>query len=128
MSRSLTTVEKLRTGQTSTKLAKERRGSRRFECDGMAEVTALGGALRFSGKISNLSLTGCYVNTDVPFDLERGTPVEISLGVGGLQFRVGAGVRVLHRGTGVGLEFVNVSPRSGRYIKQLISELSTEKR
>ena len=101
-----------------------RRLHARFPCDGIAEVVVLGGALRFKGRIQNLSSTGCYISTESGFGLERGTQVEIVLEVNRMQFRVGAGVRVLHRGAGVGLEFSQVSSRCARYIKQLIAELA----
>lgn len=104
----------------------EKRGSRRLSCDGSAEVSVLGGALRFTGKITNLSLTGCYVSTASHFNLERGTPVEIVMGLNRLQFRVAAGVRVLHRGAGIGLEFSNLSQRSNRYLKELMAELEAK--
>jgi len=42
-------------------------------------------------------------------------------------FRVAAGVRSNHKTRGVGLEFVNVSLRCARYIRELIAELEAKK-
>jgi hypothetical protein len=101
----------------------ERRRTPRFPCEGSAEVMVLGGALRFTGQVRNLSATGCYVATDVVFTLERGTQVEIVMVVDRERFRVAAGVRSSHKVKGVGLEFMNVSARCARFINDLIGEL-----
>jgi hypothetical protein len=104
----------------------ERRASRRFPCEGQAEVIVLGGALRFTGHVQDLSATGCRVLTDVVFALERGTQVEIALAVNKIQFRVAGGVRSNHKVRGIGLEFMNVSKRCAGYIRDLIAEMEAK--
>jgi c-di-GMP-binding flagellar brake protein YcgR len=101
----------------------ERRRTPRFSCKGSGEVIVLGGALRFSGAVLDLSATGCRIETKVMFILERGTQVEVRLVVNRVHFRVAAGVRSNSRTRGVGLEFMNVSVRSARMIQELIAEL-----
>ncbi len=105
---------------------KERRASRRFPCDGVAEVIVLGGALRFTGQVRDLSATGCCLKTDLVFTLERGTQVEIVMMVNHVQFRVMGGVRSNHKVRGVGLEFINVSARCARFVRDLIVELEAK--
>ncbi len=86
----------------------------------------LGGALRFTGHVQDLSATGCRVLTDVVFALERGTQVEIALAVNKIQFRVAGGVRSNHKVRGIGLEFMNVSKRCAGYIRDLIAEMEAK--
>jgi hypothetical protein len=101
----------------------ERRNTPRFPCGGTGEVIVLGGALRFSGELLDLSASGCRLATEVMFTLERGTRVEVAMVVGGTHFRVAGGVRSNHKIRGVGLEFMNVSARGARLIQELIAEL-----
>lgn len=110
----------------SSPLQAERRKSRRFLCEGTGEVIVLGGALRFTGEVRDLSETGCCLTTKVMFSLERGTQVEVVMVVNRVHFRVAAGVRSNHKIRGVGLEFMNVSPRCARYIHDLIAELEAK--
>ena len=101
----------------------ERRKTSRFPCGGTGEVIVLGGALRFTGELLDLSATGCRLATEVMFTLERGTRVEVAMVVNGTHFRVAGGVRSNHKVRGVGLEFMNVSARGARLIQELIAEL-----
>jgi hypothetical protein len=116
------------TSESTPATGSERRSTPRFPCEGTGEVAVLGGALRFSGQVRDLSATGCYLTTDVMFTLERGTQVEVAMVVDRVHFRVAAGVRSSHKVKGVGLEFMNVSPRCARYIQELILELETKEK
>jgi c-di-GMP-binding flagellar brake protein YcgR len=104
----------------------DRRKSKRFQCAGTGDVIVLGGALHFAGELHDLSSTGCLLMTKTPFTLERGTQVEVVMVVNRIQFRVAAGVRGTNKMRGVGLEFVNVSPRGARLIQDLIAELKAK--
>jgi hypothetical protein len=104
----------------------ERRKTPRFDCEGTGEVIVLGGALRFSGELCDLSGSGCRIATKVAFRLERGTRVEVAMAVNGVHFRVAGGVRSNHKTRGVGLEFMNVSLRGARLIQELIRELAAK--
>jgi c-di-GMP-binding flagellar brake protein YcgR len=104
----------------------ERRRTPRIFCEGTGEVIVLGGALRFTGELCDLSATGCRMATKVAFRLERGTRVEVAMAVNGVHFRVAGGVRSNHKTRGVGLEFVNVSARGARLIQELIAELAAK--
>jgi c-di-GMP-binding flagellar brake protein YcgR len=89
-------------------------------------VVVLGGALRFTGELRDLSAFGCRLATEVVFTLERGTYVEVLMVVNRVQFRVAAGVRATSRTRGVGLEFMNLSGRRARLIQELILELKAK--
>jgi c-di-GMP-binding flagellar brake protein YcgR len=120
-------IEEARAESVSTIQAEpNRRKTQRFPCQGAAEVSVLGGALRFSGEVHDLSATGCCVLTKVIFTLERGTAVEVTLVVNRVHFRVAAGVRTNRYTRCVGLEFTNVSERCARLIQELIVELASK--
>lgn len=117
-------IERARAESESVSQSTEdRRKTERFPCAGSGEVIVLGGALRFTGEIRDLSATGCCLLTKVMFTLERGTRVEVTLVVNRVHFRVAAGVRSNRTTRCVGLEFMNVSPRCARLIQELIVEL-----
>ncbi len=126
--KTLATIEPPRPiSETLPQAPPERRKARRFPCEGTAEVIVLGGALRFSGEVRDLSAAGCCLATEVAFTLERGTQVEVTLVVSSVHFRVAAGVRTNSRTRGmVGLEFMNVSTRCSRLIQELIAELAAK--
>jgi hypothetical protein len=104
----------------------EQRKTPRFPCGGTGEVIILGGALRFTGELLDLSATGCRLATDAMFRLERGTRVEVAMLVNGAHFRVAGGIQSNHKTRGVGLEFTNVSARCARLIQELIAELAAK--
>ena len=103
--------------------AKENREHPRYGCEGYAEVFLPPGGLLFRGRILNLSLTGCYIETAL-LDLERGTQVEVYFVTNQLQFRVLGNVAALRRKRGAGIVFVNLSPRRALQIATLVSELA----
>jgi hypothetical protein len=118
----------LPSGNPDSPESSDRRAAPRLPCEGTAEVSVLGGALRFTGRVRNLSATGCCLSTDVVFILERGTQVEVVMVVGGVSFRVAGGVRSNHKVRGVGLEFMTVSSRCARLIQELIGDLEAKAR
>ncbi len=110
---------------------------RRYECFGSADIRlGLVGRLE-KGKIANLSPGGCCVETHSPFEV--GDQVEMTLHVNKMSFRVTG--RVVHvpssvavgnrkttfsgMGSGVGIQFMNMSAGSRARLKELIRELNT---
>jgi hypothetical protein len=104
-----------------TRQANRRRHSR-YLCEGRAEVFLPHGGLLLRGKIIDLSLSGCFIET-AAIALERGTRVEISLTTRQLQFRVVGTIAVSHYKRGAGIAFQDLSPRNARQITDLIREL-----
>ena len=104
---------------------REQRHYPRYGCDGYAEVFLPQGGLLFRGRILNLSVTGCYVETAL-LDLERGTQVEVYFVTNQLQFRVLGNIAALRRKRGAGIKFVNVSPRRALQITMLVDELAAK--
>lgn len=74
------------------------------------------------GKILDLSLSGCFIETSA-IKLERGTRVEVYFTARRLQFRVSGNIAVLHHRRGAGIFFQDLSSRSARQITDLVSEL-----
>jgi hypothetical protein len=58
----------------------------RYICAGDADIRVLGNGTSEKGRITNLSFTGCCVNSSFPF--EPGDRVEVILQVNKLSFRV----------------------------------------
>lgn len=76
-----------------------------------------------SGKISDLSLGGCLIETDFPF--APGTLAEISLVINGVPIQATTQVRHLYGHSGVGLEFTRLTRRSLTALDELVRELAT---
>jgi hypothetical protein len=99
-----------------------RRRHPRYACEGHAEVLVPHGALLFRGKILDLSLSGCLVETPA-LNLERGTRVEVFFVARRMQFRVAGRIAVLYRRRGAGIAFQDLGPRRARHVADLIREL-----
>ena len=99
-----------------------RRRYPRYASESRAEVCVPQGGLLFRGKILDLSLSGCFIETPA-INLERGTQVEIYFVARQMQFRVGGHIAVLHRKRGAGIAFQELDPRRSRQITELLGEL-----
>lgn len=99
-----------------------RRRCPRYPCEGRAEVFVPHGALLFQGKILDLSLSGCFIETPA-LNLERGTHVEVYFVARQMQFRVAGHIAVLHRKRGAGIAFRNLAPRRAQQVADLVREL-----
>jgi hypothetical protein len=103
---------------------KELRKHPRFECEGTAEIHLLGIEKSCPARIEELSLKGCKLVLlgEPDFDLPR--VFELTFTVNELSFRV-RGRSAGFRGAGcVGVEFVDLRPRSKRYILDMVEELA----
>lgn len=100
----------------------EQRRYPRYACDGYAEVHLPHAGLRFRGRIQNLSVSGCYIETEV--NLERGTYVEIFFRVRQLRFRMAGNIAGIEWRKGVRIAFHEVSSRGAAYVEELVRELA----
>jgi hypothetical protein len=94
----------------------------RYACEGCAEVFLPHGGLLLRGKILDLSLSGCFIETPA-LTLERGTHVEVFFIARQMQFRVSGHIAAISRKRGAGVAFQNLSPRLARQVADLIHEL-----
>ena len=101
----------------------EKRAHPRYGCEGHAEVYLPHAGLLFRGRIRNLSMSGCYIETGL-LNLERGTQVEVYFVTNQLQFRVMGSIMALRRKRGAGIAFLNVTPRRALQIASLVGELA----
>lgn len=104
----------------------ERRRSARYDCVGIAEILRIQKAPGefVTGKIRNLSLEGCYVETPSP--LEQGPQLAVMLQVNTLRVRVIAEIRSVQVDGrfSAGLEFVGVTVPGLRSLQGLIAEFN----
>jgi hypothetical protein len=113
------------TGMTEAATGADRRTAQRYGCAGDAEIVVPGRGLRYSGKIGNLSVGGCFIEAHCA--LERGTQVEVWMNAEGQPLRVAANLMV-RRTTGVGLRFLGMTDRKAQQVRGLIAELAAEER
>ena len=99
----------------------ERRYSPRYECEGSAEIRIPTQGRLVRGRIVNLSLGGCYVETNAALDI--GTKIEIVLRVTGLAFRAAGEIKSVYGSAGVGIQFTGMSTGGRTRLKELIGEL-----
>jgi len=111
-------------GGSSGPLAQERRTTPRFSFTAAAEIFEIGSQGRVTGRSSDLSPNGCYIDTMSPYT--AGAAVRVRLKHGLHQFEAIATVRYSLLSMGMGLEFTEISPENQAVLRQWISELRGE--
>lgn len=98
--------------------AKERRRFIRHSCCLEAQVASEGayGAVVVKGKITDISLGGCYVEMLSPLPEE--TPVEVTFSIGQAPLHLAAKVCAAQPGFGMGLAFTGMSPDDFEALRQ----------
>lgn len=74
-------------------------------------------------KLSDLSLGGCYVETESPFP--RQTRIDLCLRASELEVHVDGVVRVMHPGHGMGIEFASRTQADGEQVESFINFLTS---
>jgi hypothetical protein len=101
----------------------DRRRSPRFKCGGEARISRLpSDGIFVPGKIFDLSLGGCCVDTTLPIDF--GVRAEIIVHVNAASFRAVGEVRALRSRFGAGMEFVHLSAGGKQMLADLVKELA----
>jgi hypothetical protein len=100
----------------------ERRDAERqpFICS--AELIEIGGSARIAARTSDLSATGCYIDTLNPFPV--GTQVRLRLTKTDRQVEFQARVTSCHRGSGMGLLFEDLTPEQRGVLLSWLQERS----
>jgi hypothetical protein len=101
----------------------ERRQHTRYAVDAWAEVMVKDGTMLFRGRVLDVSVGGCYIETEAKLKLAPGTPVEMVFRVNDRLFRCDAGSRMI-RTKGAGFLFSNLGAKSQMELEELIRELS----
>jgi hypothetical protein len=100
----------------------ERRRTPRFNCDGDVQITRLpSNGIFFPGKIRDLSLGGCRLETAFP--IEAGARAEIIVRVNDASFRAVGEVRAVPGGSGAGIEFVRLSAGGKDMLGEVVAEM-----
>ena len=101
--------------------AVEHRRNPRYRCQNSIEIHVQNGP-SFWGTVADLSLTGCYVEIPIPFEVGKNLKVGIWFG----QTKAWAQARVAHRtqGMGVGLKFTEISDPDLDQIRQFLASLA----
>jgi len=100
----------------------ERRQYPRYALNAWAEVMVKDGTMLFRGRVLDVSVGGCYVETEAKLKLAPGTPVEIVFRMNDDVFRYEAIIRMV-RTKGAGFRFLNQDARMQRELGKLILEL-----
>jgi hypothetical protein len=101
----------------------ERREHTRYAVDAWAEVMVKDGTMLFRGRVLDVSVGGCYIETEAKLKLAPGTPVEMVFRVNDGVFRCDACSRMI-RTKGAGFLFSNLDAKSRMELEGLIRELS----
>jgi PilZ domain len=97
--------------------------SPRFSCGGVAKISLLpSNGIFLPGKIRDLSLGGCCVDTPMP--IECGARAEILVHVNSASFRAVGEVRGIRGNSEAGIEFVYLSRGGKDLLADLIAELA----
>ncbi|HZS27199.1 MAG TPA: PilZ domain-containing protein [Candidatus Angelobacter sp.] len=98
-----------------------RRSQQRFHCTGGVELRRNEGAPPVFANLSDISLTGCYVETVA--SLPTGTEVLYMIRVRDTVLRGRAKVKTSHHAVGVGLEFLHMGPEDQQKLEFLVGTL-----
>jgi c-di-GMP-binding flagellar brake protein YcgR len=102
---------------------RERRAQPRLEVDTSAAICLIHTGSRLNGRILDLSLDGCRIRTDAPFQVGIYTRIEVEFRLQGTPFRVGGVLQAIHEKRAAGIRFLDVSERKRGQLEQLIGDL-----
>ncbi len=102
---------------------RDRRRSVRFICAGHAKISRLpSDGIFVPGRIRDLSLHGCCVDTPVPIDC--GTRAEIVVRVNAASFRAVGEVKAIRGRSVAGMEFVHLSAGGKDLLEDMVTDLA----
>jgi hypothetical protein len=103
----------------------DRRQHPRYAVDVWAEVMVKDGTMLFRGRVLDVSVGGCYIETEAKLKLAPNTPVEMVFRLNDDVFRCDAMSRMV-RTRGAGFLFANQDARMQRELERLIQELDRD--
>jgi hypothetical protein len=102
---------------------KERRRSRRHDCEGYVEAWVSHPDSLFRGEIQDISLTGCFIRTKARLNLAHFAAVDLHFTLENSHFRAATRVIDVRPGKGVGLEFIFAESQPPEWITSLLKIL-----
>lgn len=112
--------------QGVTAPGREQRRNWRYACDGDVSLYDLITQKRVSGKIRDLSISGCLVYPDDPGVLHSGDVVEVSFSLHGFSIRVSGSIRHIRPDNSFGIEFRGRGDSATPQIIRLMQKLAEE--
>jgi hypothetical protein len=89
-------------------MGEERRRTIRYPFNASAEVSEAKSEMRLSMRVSEISLNGCYLQTETPFP--AGTPLMVKVFAEGSFFEAHATVAYAQAAAGMGIAFRDMKP------------------
>jgi hypothetical protein len=105
-----------------TSAPSERRSQPRYAVDEAATLHFIEVRAQVSGRILDLSMSGCRIRTHERFPVGIYRRVETEFKLDGLPFRLGGVVQSVHDKFTVGIRFLDVSPRKRDQLAFLMDE------
>ena len=102
--------------------AVERRRHKRYTVEGEAEVIIYGLQL-FRGRVIDLSLGGCFIETQARPNAAVGTHADLLFRANGLLVRTTGSFRTFRQGYGSGFVFVRMDDATRQHLEDLIASL-----
>ncbi|WP_263382970.1 PilZ domain-containing protein [Granulicella arctica] len=103
---------------------RDRRENQRFPVEGWAEVMTMDGTMMLRGQITDISATGCFIESHGSFDLPMNSAVEMTFRIQGKEFRPEGVTRVVKSGEGAGFSFLKMNSKLELQIEALIKVLN----
>jgi PilZ domain len=99
-----------------------RRRHSRYSCVGSAALSTPTSDVLTTVKLSDISLSGCYIETMSPLSIDR--PVSLTALINDCRCMVEGVVRTCHPGMGNGIAFTKIEPHDWEKLAKLINNLS----
>jgi PilZ domain len=120
--RDVSLPEAVEAGQPDVTIA-ERRQHTRYSVDALVEVLVADGSILFRGRVRDISLAGCYIETEARLRMRPGSIVEMVFRLESSVFRLVAASKMLRPGKGAGFLFLKMDRAMRASLDALIEEL-----
>jgi hypothetical protein len=100
----------------------EKRRSRRYKCEGSAEIRAESSSIRTWANFTDISLHGCYVEAQATYPV--GTLLHMKLDMNGIRIEPKGIVKISYPALGMGIAFADVTPHDTAELRRLLAGLA----
>ncbi|HEY6466039.1 MAG TPA: PilZ domain-containing protein [Candidatus Acidoferrales bacterium] len=101
----------------------ERRAMPRYSFITTADIIELSTKTRISGRVSEISRSGCYV--DILNTLPKGTPIRVCISADGRTFESAGTIIYVQENMGMGVGFVDPSPDQQHVLDEWLAALAS---
>jgi hypothetical protein len=110
--------------KSESSLAGEKRGAPRYKCEGSAEFRTEGFEVRTWARVTDLSLSRCYV--EMPATSPLNTAVNLMIEVNGLRMHIKGAVKTSYSMLGMGIAFTEIPDTDRLQLQEIIRQLAIE--